>query len=233
MKIYRTLAITSLATFAVLGVAQQSKPLVIAWLPFQVIGDDTNRYAELESEDVMQKILQQPSQSALELIGGGRAIDVWENTMGMPKPLRTGDQKAEPMNLKEEKLRELCTKLGATHLITGTIRVDRKRDYVSRSTTDVFARVDLLVVTPKERTYLFNWDLEMDEIAGRKDHRNWFNVPRDAVSREWKVLRYLASYTDRPKDVKLMYQKATGVALAAALHKWYTQTFPDKQEPKN
>lgn len=208
--------------------AQRSTTLKVTWLPFQVIGDDTNRYAELESEEVLQKILQQPSQSALEIIGGARTLDVWENSMGMPKPLRTGDEKAEPLNWKEEKLRELCFKVGATHLITGVIRLHRKRDYISRSTTDVFARVDLLVVAPKERTYLFNWDLKMDEVASRKDHKNWFNVPRDVVPKEWKVLRYLASYPDRPKDVKLMIQKATGVALAGALHEWYTQTFPDK-----
>lgn len=211
-----------------MGIAQRNKPLSVGWLPFQVIGDDTNRYGELESEDVMQKILQQPSQSALDIIGGARVLDVWENTMGMPKPLRTGDEKAEPMNLKEEKLRELCAKVGATHLITGVIRLHRKRDYVSRSTTDLFARVDLIVVTPKQRVFNFNWDLKIDERPDRKDHKNWFNVPKDTVNREWKVLRYLASYSDRPKDVKLMYQKATGVALAAALHEWYTMTFPDK-----
>ncbi len=224
----KLLTVLPVLAIGCVGFAQKNKPLTIGWLPFQIIGDDTNRYAELEAEDVMQKILQQPSQSALDIIGGARVLDVWENTMGMPKPMRTGDDKAEPMNLKEEKLRELCAKVGATHLISGTIRLHRKRDYVSRSTTDLFARVDLVVVTPKERTYLFNWDLKIDENPERKDHKNWFNVPRDPVQREWKVLRYLASYSDRPKDVKLMYQKATGVALAAALSEWYTATFPDK-----
>ncbi len=224
-----TLALAAGPTFAQRTKAISKAPkLAITWLPFQVIGDDNNRYSELEVERVMGLILKQPSQSDLTIINGARTLDTWENQMGMPKPLMTNDEKAAQLVFGEDKLRELCSKVGATHLITGTIQFHRQRDQVSRSTTNLYVRCTALVVTPKERTYLFNWDLEMPDASDRKDRKNWFMIPKDDPHREWKVLRYMADYTERPKDVKLMYQKATGVALAAALSKWYTATFPDK-----
>lgn len=208
--------------------AKQPQKIVVAWLPFQIVGDDGNRYGELEAEKVLSDMLRQATQSNLEVIESSRVLKVWMDDMGMPKPLMTGDERDDPLDFREEKLRELCKKLGATQLITGTIQFHRRRDMISRSTTDLFSRCTAFVFSPTERTYLFNWDLEMADVAGRKDHKNWFGVPKDEPQREWKVFRFLAEYPERPKDVKLMYQKATGVVLCAALHRWYTQTFPDK-----